>query len=63
VLGEQVVKMLDQVRGSGGEMMMRKVAGMYREVVDGIREEGLVPVGEMGGYEEVLGRLERGAGR
>lgn len=54
VLGEEVVKMLDR-----GEAPKR-AAEMYEEVVDAVREEGLVP--HLGAHYEVLGRLYLAAG-
>ncbi|KXX78306.1 SET domain-containing protein 5 [Madurella mycetomatis] len=54
VLGEEVIKMLDR-----GEAPKR-AAEMYEEVVEAVKEEGLVP--HLGAHYEVLGRLYLAAG-
>ncbi|GAB1312708.1 SET domain-containing protein 5 [Madurella fahalii] len=53
-LGDEVLKMLD--RGDSP----KRAAEMYEEVVDAVREEGLVP--HLGAHYEVLGRLYLAAG-
>jgi hypothetical protein len=44
----------------GNAASMRRVAELYSEVVDAVREEGLVP--HLGAHYEVLGRLYIAAG-
>jgi hypothetical protein len=50
-LGNEVVALVER----GGKEDFKKAIDLYTEVVEAVKEEGLVP--HLGGHYEVLGRL------